>query len=271
VIELLALGDSRPLAAELFEPSGPAKGVALIAPAMAVPQRFYAAFAKDLAQRQQVVALTLDYRGIGKSATVHPRREKATFHEWGTKDLAGAMQWLREKYSELPITLVGHSAGGQLMGMLPELPDRALFIASGSAYFGAYRGKARAFMAAFHWTIVPTVTAVRGFLPMPGSGAVPKGVAREWSEWGRHPRYVRKYADANLLTGYDNFRGPLRAICFEDDSYAPKTAVESLLSLYPNARKELHVLPGPVGHFGFFKQQRSWGDPLLSFVSGATP
>ena len=39
---------------------------------------------------------------------------------------------------------------------------------------------------------------MKGYLPMRAfrqGEDVPAGVAREWAEWGRHPRYVRKYAD----------------------------------------------------------------------------
>ena len=56
--------------------------------------------------------------------------------------------------------------------------------------------------------------------------------------------------------------GPLRMLAFADDTYAPKTAAESLLSLYTGARKELQLRPGPVGHFGFFRNPELWPEQI---------
>ena len=252
--------DGRLIGGELAAPSEP-RGCVLIAPAMAVPARFYSRYAQYLSTTG-LAALAVDYRGIGCSKSGPVKDDPATFLEWGEQDLGGAVDFLQKRYPALPMHWVGHSAGGQLMGLLPDAPiASALLIASGSAYWGAYHGRARAIILGLFHGLLPAVVAVKGYLPMRAfrqGEDVPAGVAREWASFGRHPRYVRKYADPRGGLGFERYTGPLRAVAFSDDSYAPKEAVERLLELYPNARKELILHPGPAGHFGFFKQAELW-------------
>lgn len=252
--------DGRLIGGELFAPENP-RGCVLIAAAMAVPARFYGRYAHYLSTTG-LAALTVDYRGIGSSKSGPLQDDPAKFHEWGEQDLGGAVDFLQKSHPGLPLHWVGHSAGGQLMGLLPDAPiASALFIASGSAYCGGYRGRARAIISGLFYVVLPAAVAIKGYLPMKAvrqGEDVPAGVAREWAEWGRHPRYVRKYADLKGGLGFDRYTGPLRAVAFSDDSYAPEEAVERLLDLYPNARKELILHPGPAGHFGFFKQADLW-------------
>jgi predicted alpha/beta hydrolase len=252
--------DGRLIGGDLFAPEHP-RGCALIAAAMAVPARFYSRYAQYLATTG-LAALAVDYRGIGTSRIGPVKDDPAKFHEWGEQDLGGAVDYLTSRYPGLPLHWIGHSAGGQLMGLLPSAPiASALFVASGSAYCGAYQGRARVIISSLFYVGLPAMVAIKGYLPMKAFGQgedLPPGVAREWASFGRHPRYVRKYADLKGGLGFDSYTGPLRAVAFSDDSYAPKGAVEKLLELYPNARKELMLHPGPAGHFGFFKQADLW-------------
>ncbi|HEX4382540.1 MAG TPA: alpha/beta hydrolase [Myxococcales bacterium] len=258
--------DGRLIGYEFFAPESP-RGCVLIAAAMAVPARFYSRYAEYLSTTG-LAALAVDYRGIGSSKSGSIKDDPATFHDWGEQDLGGAVDFLLKRYPGLPLHWIGHSAGGQLMGLLPDAPiASALFIASGSAYWRAYRGRPRAIIGALFHGVLPAMVAINGYLPMRRfrqGEDVPKGVAREWAEWGRHPRYVRKYADKQGGLGFDRYTGPLRAVAFSDDSYAPKEAVQKLLELYPNARKELILHQGPAGHFGFFKQASMWREPTFS-------
>ncbi|HUJ28847.1 MAG TPA: alpha/beta fold hydrolase [Myxococcales bacterium] len=257
-LRIPARHDAYPLSGELFLPPGEPRAAVLIGSAMAVRKGFYARFAQHLADRG-LAALTVDYRGIGGSRPHGSLRGfAARFHEWGERDLAGAADFLLQRFPRAPLAYVGHSAGAQLMGMLDGAPIRAaLFASAGTAYWRAYRGRARAFMAAFFHAIVPVSVAVRGFLPMRAFGQgddVPAGVALEWAKWGRHPQYAASHVGGE----YTKYHNPLRALSIEDDNYAPRTAVEGLLALYPAARKELLTVPGPLGHFGFFRRPEAW-------------
>ena len=262
-IRFPARHDAFSLGGELFLPDGPPRACALIGGAMAVRARFYAPFAGHLA-KQGVAALTVDYRGIGASRPPGSLRGfTAHFHDWGEKDLAGAADYLAQRFPSLPIHFVGHSAGGQLMGMVDAPIASALFVAAGTAYWKAYSGFSRAFLGALWYALLPAASSAVGYLPMRAfrqGDDVPLGVAREWATWGKDPRYVFSYAEPRGGMGYTRYAGPLRAVSFADDTYAPRPAMESLLSLYTRAKKEL-VDGGngaSVGHFGFFKSPALW-------------
>lgn len=263
-IEIPARHDGYLLAANLFLPEGVPTAAVVVAPAMAVPARFYAKFAAHLAA-SGAVALTLDYRGIGGSRPRSLRGFRSSFHDWGEKDLAGAVDFLRRRFPDVPIRWVGHSAGGQLLGLVDEEPrvGAALFVACSSAYYGHYAGRARAVVSGLFRFGIPALATTVGFLPMRTfrqGEDVPRGVAVEWARWGRDPRYVYSYAAARGGLGFDRFRGPIRSLSIADDAYAPRRGVEALLQLYSRADKELVSVDGgrPVGHFGWFRQPALW-------------
>src|SRR3954451_1865178 len=96
---------------------------------MAVRARFYAPLAEYVASRG-AVALTLDYRGIGGSRPKGTLRGfPGPFHHWGERDPGGGGGFLWVSFPALPLLWLGHSAGAQLMGLLPDAPIRAaLFV-----------------------------------------------------------------------------------------------------------------------------------------------
>jgi predicted alpha/beta hydrolase len=266
--------DRLPLAGTLSEPQGPVRGAVLIGSAMGVPRAFYGGFADYLAEGGLAV-LRFDYRGIGGSLRTPLRECEASMHDWGEQDLAGALRFLRERHPGTPLLLVGHSAGGQLFGLVPE-PNQVravLAVGAQSGYWGNWRGAGRLRML-FYWTVLfPALTRTLGYLPLPrltgGGENVPRGVALEWATWGRDPGYVLSYArHKDQARGYASYSGRLRAYAFADDSYAPRDAVAALLDFYPGASRELlYVEPSSVGassigHFGFF--QRRFRDTLWS-------
>jgi predicted alpha/beta hydrolase len=273
-VRIPARGDGYALSGELFLPDGPPKAAVLIAGAMAVQARFYGPLARYIAQ-QGAAVLTLDYRGIGDSRPEGSLRDfHATFHDWGERDLAGGVDWLAHRFPGLPLLWAGHSAGGQLMGLVqePEM-NAALFVAAGTAYWRSYRGLARVVMASLWYAAFPLTLAFAGYLPMSifGQGDdVPLGVAREWAKWGRDRRYVYSYAEPRGGLGYTRYAGPLLAVSIADDTYAPRTSSAHLLSLYTRARKEERILrpdSAPIGHFGFFRRPDLWKEPVQWLLS----
>ena len=113
-------------AATLFLPRGTKRHAVLINSATAVPRKIYRGFAAYLARRGCAV-LTYDYRGIGDSrqqAMVGYNQPKslvgfkASMSDWAALDVTAAVRWMRERYNTLPLTYVGHSFGGQALGLL---------------------------------------------------------------------------------------------------------------------------------------------------------
>jgi predicted alpha/beta hydrolase len=108
---------------------------------------------------------------------------------------------------------------------------------------------------------VPLVHAL-GYAPAwAGIGEdLPKGVFLQWADWVSSPRYL---FDSKLpaLENFAKFKGELRALCFSDDPWATRPAVELLASGFSAIKPEvLTVKPSDVGakaigHFGFFRPE----------------
>ena len=255
--------DGYPLAADLFLPAGPPAAAALVAPAMGVSRRYYAAYAAYLARRG-LAALTVDLRGIGGSRRGPLRGFEASLHGWGELDLAGALDALAAELPGVPRVWVGHSAGGQLLGLLPDPPVAAALLVG--AQCGHWRlwpsFPARLALAAFWWALLPASVALLGYLPMRRLGQgedVPAGVAREWASWGRRREYLMAYAGPRGGLGFARYAGQLRTYAVTDDRYAPPRSVEALAALYTATSAEVRrVAPADagvprIGHFGLFR------------------
>jgi predicted alpha/beta hydrolase len=264
------------LTGDWFEPVGRACGGVLIAPAMGVRRGLYALFAEYLAEAG-LATLVFDYRGIAEGRPAVLPGCSITLAQWAEQDLPAAARALGARAPGLPLALVGHSLGGQLLGLLRKPPfEAALMIASQSGYWKNWDGIRRAVMGALWYLAIPGLTPLFGYLPMRLAGQgedLPAGVAQQWAEWGRDPRYVLKYLEERDGRTAFAFDKPMRFYAFSDDPYAPARAVQALMQAFPLAPRELRsITPSladvhAIGHFGCFQpwvrdglwhEQRAW-------------
>ncbi len=227
-------------------------------PATGVPQSYYAKFAAYLAERGFAV-LTFDYRGIARSRDGDIRKMAARMRDWALLDAAAAFQHLSKD-----VLIVGHSFGGQALGLLPELGRirSALIVGSQSGYWRNWPPLGKLWMWPTTHFGLDGVTRLFGYFPGSRLGFgedLPPGVAKEWAAWCRHPRYL--VGALGVDDTYAKVRAPVRAYAISDDAFAPLPAVEALGRLYPNARWETRrVAPrelgvDAIGHFGFFRER----------------
>lgn len=251
----LEAADGYPIAATLFD--GGDKAV-LVMPATGVPQAYYAKFATYLAGRGFTV-LTFDYRGIGRSLRGDIRKVDARMRDWALLDAARAFDFLDGE----SVSIVGHSFGGQAVGLLPHPARiaRVLVVGSQSGYWRHWPALGRAWMWPVTRFALPALSRLHGYFPGSRLGFgedLPKGVAIEWASWCQHPLYL--VGALGVAERYRGLRAPLRAYAISDDAFAPARAVAALLELYPNAVGEIRrVSPAElgvksVGHFGFFRE-----------------
>ena len=272
--------DGFELAGDLVLPAGLPRAAVLVAPAMGVPRRYYAPFAAFLA-RQGMAALTLDYRGIGDSRRGSLRRVPATLQDWGEHDLAGATDLLVARVPDAPLLWVGHSVGGQLLGILEDVPVAgALLVGAQSGHWRLWSGTWRWRMFLLWYALIPVLVPLLGRLPaavLGGGEDVPPGVARQWAGWGRRRDYLMSYAAPRGGRGFARLAAPIVGYAIADDPFAPLASVEALLGFYVAARRSVRVVrPGDVGarqigHFGFFRtrfEATLWRDAAL-FLSRA--
>jgi predicted alpha/beta hydrolase len=237
-----------------------------------VRQRYYGRFAQWLAERGFTV-LTYDYRGIGESRPDRLRGFPGRLRDWGLEDFEGVLRFVAREHPGRPVTLVGHSVGGQLTGFprSNELIKAAVTVGSQFGYWGHWPMPHKLAMRAL-WYVMPAIARTVGFLPgQLGVGEhVPAGVAIEWARWGRQRG---SFTDDGVTTeGFERLRVPVLSFSFADDLYAPKLAVDRLHELLRAARVERrHIDPRasgapPIRHFGFFRPE--YRDSLWAEVAG---
>ena len=258
-----AARDGLTLVGTLFRSEAPNGAAVVIHAASGVKQEYYGKFAAYLAERG-FMTLTFDYRGIGRSRPKDLRGFDAHMREWATHDAAGALDLLGREAPGARVLVVGHSFGGQCLGIVPgnERYAALLAVASQSGYWRHWPGLGRAGMWLATHVILPGLSRTLGYFPAQRLGQgedLPAGVAREWASWCRHPGYIVGALDA--AAQYERLRLPLRAVWLADDSYAPLPAVRALLGFYPSSPGEIvEVHPRLVGaerigHFGFFRER----------------
>ena len=204
--------DGHPLGATLYLPRGPKRRAVLINSATAVPRRFYRGFACYLAGRGCAV-LTYDYRGTGGSrpkAVAAARQAaplagfKASMSDWAALDITAAVAWMRERYRTLPFGYVGHSFGGQALGLLPNNVEisRALLIAAQAGYWKLMASPERYRVYVMLNFIGLPLTRALGYMPgKAGLGMdLPRDVFLQWVSWVMSPRYLLIKSSRNCRT-----------------------------------------------------------------------
>lgn len=282
----IAAADGRSLAATVFQPSaGPTLGSVVVSGAIGVRRGYYARFATFLAQRGWCVA-TFDYRGIGDSRCQPLREEPAGLYEWGRLDLAAVIDHGLDHSPGRPCLVVGHSVGGQIVGLAPNHQRVAavLSVASQCGYWRLWPNSPRKALLPVLWYLaIPGLTAGLGYFPSRWVGLgedLPAGVARQWAAWATSRRYLFDSIAEESLEGYKSLAAPWRAYSFSDDFFAPRPTVSALLGLYPAvAGEHRHVEPGAIGersigHFGFFHprfQSSLWRETADWLAEQAAP
>jgi predicted alpha/beta hydrolase len=261
------------LGASLFLPRSAKRHAVLINSATAVPRKIYKGFAGYLARRGCAV-LTYDYRGTGNSrqkAMVGYNQPKslvgfkASMSDWAALDVSAAVAWMRERYKTLPLNYVGHSYGGQALGLLPNNTEvsRALLIASQAGYWKLMASPERYRVYAMLNFVGSPLTKLLGYTPgWSGLGEdLPKGVFLEWVGWVMSQRYMFDDTKLAALKNFPNYKGAMRALCLSDDPWATRPAVELLCSGFTSIKPDiLTIKPADVnatkiGHFGFFRPE----------------
>jgi predicted alpha/beta hydrolase len=249
--------DGFPLGATEFGDAAKAERVVLVAPATGVRRRLYGPFAEFLA-RQGFGVVTWDWRGTGDSRPRSLRGFRTRMRDWGARDLAGVIDWASERYPHARLLVVGHSFGGQAVGLAAnrERVQALVTIAAQSGYWGHWPRPQRYKYALVWYLAMPLATRVIGYFParlLRLGEDLPRGVALEWARWCRRPSYLGDWS------GHRAFTAPILALSFADDPFAPRRAAAALLAGY-GSREQTHRHLRPkdagvphIGHFGFFR------------------
>ena len=246
----------------------------LISPATGVRQQFYWRFADWLAS-QGHPTLVFDYRGIGLSLQGRLADSRARLVDWALLDQVAALQWLLARSGAAQVVLVGHSAGGQMMGLLP-IHDRLLRVVGVAASTGWFGGMRLAFALRARLglrLLVPIGTLFKGYAPTSWLGLgedLPAQVARDWGQWCAAGGYATNAVRAGLATDFHaQVRAPIVVLHAADDDIATPATVRDLLRTLPaSPRATLRVSPADhglrgIGHLDWFRQSHQALWPLL--------
>lgn len=259
------------LAATVFCPASRPKAAVMIAPATGIKRQFYHGFAQYLAEHGYGV-ITFDNEGIGESLQRSIQKSDASLISWGRHDMTAALEQLKAQFPDTTYHLVGHSAGGQLFGLMPNHQDLSSVFnyACSSGRIKnmpmPYRAKAMWFMDAY----MPMSNLLFGYArnDVVGMGEpLPKLVAKQWSQWCNGQGYVKTAFGKTIHTHYyDDIRCPSLWLNAPDDDIANDANVADMLSVFPNMPAQTRTLTPSeyglkeIGHMKFFsrKSQVLW-------------
>lgn len=177
------------LAATVYHPKRAVKKAVMIAPATGIKRQFYHNFATYLAEHGFGV-VTFDNEGIGDSLTTDLAKSDASLISWGRYDMPAVLDALQDEFADASYHLIGHSAGGQLIGLMPnyESITSVFNVACSSGCIKnmkmPYKLKAKFFMDIF----IPINNLMLGYTASDKVGMgenLPKHVARQWRECAR--------------------------------------------------------------------------------------
>lgn len=114
---------NQPLTARVYVPENTEneaiKNALMIAPATGIKRSFYHRFATYLVN-QGFGVITYDNEGIGDSLTCPLSKCDASLISWRRHDATAVLEALQYEFPNAKYHLIGHSAGGQLIGLMPN-------------------------------------------------------------------------------------------------------------------------------------------------------
>ncbi len=262
------------LAATVYRPKTPVKKAVMIAPATGIKRQFYHNFATYLAEHGFGV-LTFDNEGIGESLSTDLAKCDASLISWGRHDMPAVLDALQDEFTDATYHLIGHSAGGQLIGLMPNSQSIASVfnVACSSGRIKnmdmPYKLKAIGFMEAF----IPLTNLTLGYTPSDKIGMgepLPRGVARQWREWCNGAGYIKTAFGKSIHTHfYDEIDMPALWLGFSDDEIANSKNMDDMIRVFTKMPVEKRFLDpkdfgvSSIGHMRYFSSRTNAKAPKL--------
>jgi len=283
-VTIPAYSDNYPLGGYVVNPKEPSQEspVMVVATATAVPCKFYLPYLWFLAS-QGISGVAFDYRGTHSSLQTKTMiGSNVTAEDWGTKDLAGVLEFTAATFPGKKIVHFGHSVGGHIMPWPHnrDLISHAITLGTQNAFYHLtpFRHRHQVF-----WNVmVPGACSIFGYFP--GSklqivGDAPVGVMKEWRSWAYNPAYIAGMDDVRRER-YQKFDKPILAISADDDEYATRLGVQLFHEKLASPVQFWHIehsdLPGkfPIRHVGFLLPifaKTLWPQTVPFIKSGVLP
>lgn len=255
------------LTGTLYKPAE-IKSAIMIAPATGIKRQFYAAFARHLTESGFAV-LTFDNRGIGQSIDGFLNKGNPSLTNWGKLDMPAVLEYLKIEVPNSEYHLIGHSAGGQLVGLMKNARDiKSMFnfgSSSGSLKYAKYPFRLK---SSFWLNIyIPVSNLIFGHTKSQWVGMgepLPKNVGKEWTRWCNGKGYIKVDLDTKIKEHFYN-EISLNSLWVhaEDDEIANYETVKDMIRVHPNIQSEILTLSpkeygfNDIGHMKFFSKKKS--------------
>lgn len=265
---------NRALAATVYRPTDEVKAAVMIAPATGIKRQFYHNFATYLAASGFGV-LTFDNEGIGESLSTDLAKCDASLISWGRHDMPAVLDALQDEFTDATYHLIGHSAGGQLIGLMPNYKalTSVFNVACSSGQIKnmdmPYKLKAMGFMDAF----IPLTNLTLGYTPADKIGMgepLPRGVARQWREWCTGAGYIKTAFGKSIHTHfYDEIDMPALWLGFSDDEIANSKNIDDMIRVFSKMPVEKYYFDpeefglNSIGHMRYFSSKTNAKAPQL--------
>ena len=262
------------LAATVYRPKNEVKKTVMIAPATGIKRQFYHNFATHLAENGFGV-LTFDNEGIGESLSSALAKCDASLISWGRHDMPAVLDALQDEFADATYHLIGHSAGGQLIGLMPNYSALASVfnVACSSGRIKnmsmLYKLKTMGFMDAF----IPLANLTLGYTPSDKIGMgepLPRGVSRQWREWCNGAGYIKTAFGKSIQTHfYDDMTMPSLWLGFSDDDIANSKNMDDMIRVFTKMPVEKQFLDpkdfglNSIGHMRYFSSRTNAKVPQL--------
>ncbi|MEC8525569.1 MAG: alpha/beta hydrolase [Pseudomonadota bacterium] len=253
------------ITARIFKAESERRGVCIIAPATGVAQYLYDDFAHWLAD-QGFEVVTFDYDGIGLSLNGHVKHSRSDKLSWANNDSVALLGYVKERFSGLSLTWIGHSVGTHVLGMMPsaEGVDRVISVGAGTGTWWMNAAPTKR-VAWFLWYgLVPATVPFLGYFPgdrLKVMCNLPKGVIMQWRRWCLHGDYCVGAEGDWLRQRFAKMTSPMTCIAFTDDDMMSMANVDALHGFFTgSAINKIVVSPEDVGqkrigHIGWHKKK----------------
>lgn len=257
--------DNIELAGTIYKPES-IKGAIMIAPATGIKRRFYNSFATHLSESGYGV-ICFDNRGIGDSKKGNINKVDASLINWGKLDMSAILKALKSNFPNQDYHLIGHSAGGQLVGLMDNASDiKSMFnFASSSGSLKNMKNPFKLNASFFLNVYIPVNNVLFGKTNSQWVGMgepLPKKVANQWRKWCSSRGYVEADFGKKIKEHhYDKLSFPSMWLYATDDGIANHENVKDMTRIYANSTIETIALDPKelgkksLGHMGFFSSR----------------
>lgn len=263
--------DNYLLGARLFLPGDSPRAIIQLNSATATPQRYYQRFAEYLVKEGGFAVLTFDYRGIGLSKPASGLKNfNLAYIEWATKDIADVSDYLFARFASIPLLHYGHSVGGQMIGLVPNINQSrgvvAVSSAAGSTKHMSLRQKLKS--QVFFELVRPISHFFYGFSKLKNLGLMedlPRDLVNSWRDWCSVSDYYldqKYYGEIRAIDGYKSLTIPVEILIPTDDEIATQANVQNFWK-HAFSTKGINITylsptdfeTSSIGHFGFFRRE----------------